>query len=656
MKPATQFYPHTRKPAPIKLLLACSLLLGSLCLSARDLHVSVDGKLGNRGEVQAPLPSVTSAVELARKWRVANPGKRCRILLHRGIHELAETLVLDSRDSGTTFLGEPGAVVSGGTALKLRGKLENGDWAMSLPDDPLPEQLYVDGGWGTIARAPDIDEEHPFLTFQSYEHNAPPNSAADSFSTRTVFTLQGELPADFPKSGYTLAVMKSWSLFRQRVESGEGSSLVLPNPTWLDNDTSGGPTPNIFSSGESSHYRGWFEGHPHFISRPGEWGTDAEKRELIYRPREGETPEKTRLVVPHLTRLVRIEGTAGKPVKDLTFEGIRFRHSADYLPAEGLDTRQAGTSYLAYYLEKRNGTLDFDGGDRAAVSARHFQNGAFTECEFSALGKHGIQIGAGCRDVSLTGCHFKDTGGGGVLIGTALDPENEADQVKRIRLTDSLVENTGRHWAGSIGIWQGFAAESEIAHNRVRNLSYSGISMGWQWDDKPTMAGKNRIHHNHISDVMLMLGDGGGIYTIGNQPDSTIEANLVHGVHRSEYNHGAPNNGIYPDQGSSGFTITKNIVFDIVSSPIRFHRAGGMQVDVMANVLVPSAGISAATLSPPYGGDLQFKLPTENLTEQVVWEKNTILTPEKWNAEKAELLDESAYGPRGKWRKALGLE
>lgn len=648
MKPPTEKSPGIERSLAQRSLLL--LLLMSPLLGAKDIHVSPEGESGNVGTSQSPLKSVTEARDLVRAWSAKHPGDNCRVLLHSGTHDLADTLVLDSRDSGTTFLGEKGAILCGGTVLKLRSVLENGDWAMSLPNGSLPEQLYVNGGWAMIARAPDMDEQEPFLTFQSLEHNEPSNGAAESFSTRTVFILNGKLPDNFPSSDFTVAVMKSWSLFRQKVASVEGSSLILPNPTWLDNNTSGGQSPNIFSSNESKHYRAWLEGHPTFISKPGEWGVDAEKRELVYRPREGETPDTTRLVIPRLSQLVRIEGTAEKPVRNLGFDNISFQHSADFLPAEGLDTRQAGASYLDYYQRIADRNPDFEEGKRSGFFATHLHGGKISACQFTSMGKHGLQVGSGCKDVVIEGCRFEDCGGGGALIGTSLDPENEANQARDIHLTDSFVQHIGRTWAGSIGIWQGFAKDCEIAHNRVKELPYSGISMGWQWDDKPTMAENNRIHHNHVSDIMKLLGDGGGIYVLGRQPNSIIEANLVHGVHRSEYNHGAPNNGIYPDQGSTGITITKNIVYDIASSPVRCHRAGGMNVSIIDNILVPSTGDSAGSLSPPYGGDILFQKSTEELTDQVIWKKNTILTPEQWDTEKAGLLDKSKYGPRGKWR------
>jgi hypothetical protein len=66
---------------------------------------------------------------------------------------------------------------------------------------------------------------------------------------------------------------------------------------------------------------------------------------------------------------------------------------------------------------------------------------------------------------------------------------------------------------------------------------------------------------------------GGGIYTLGCQPGTVLAGNLIHGVHRSPYTHGgAPNNGIFFDQGSKEYLIERNIIYDTAEEPIRFNQ------------------------------------------------------------------------------------
>jgi hypothetical protein len=70
---------------------------------------------------------------------------------------------------------------------------------------------------------------------------------------------------------------------------------------------------------------------------------------------------------------------------------------------------------------------------------------------------------------------------------------------------------------------------------------------------------------------MQLLSDGGGIYTLGLQPGTILRENLIHDVPlnagRSE------SNGMFLDEGSSGFLIEENLIHGTDRSPLRFHKA-----------------------------------------------------------------------------------
>jgi len=72
---------------------------------------------------------------------------------------------------------------------------------------------------------------------------------------------------------------------------------------------------------------------------------------------------------------------------------------------------------------------------------------------------------------------------------------------------------------------------------------------------------------------MKTLADGGCIYTLGYQPGTVLRANLLHDVHRSAYTHGgAPNNGIFVDEGSKGFLFERNVIYNTHGRPVRFNQ------------------------------------------------------------------------------------
>jgi hypothetical protein len=52
-----------------------------------------------------------------------------------------------------------------------------------------------------------------------------------------------------------------------------------------------------------------------------------------------------------------------------------------------------------------------------------------------------------------------------------------------------------------------------------------------------------------------------------------LRGNLIHDVHRSTYAHGgAPNNGFFSDEGSSGFLFESNVVHTTSGEPVRFNQ------------------------------------------------------------------------------------
>jgi hypothetical protein len=139
------------------------------------------------------------------------------------------------------------------------------------------------------------------------------------------------------------------------------------------------------------------------------------------------------------------------------------------------------------------------------------------------------------------------------------------------KVTNSKISDCGKEFYGAVGIWCGLVAQTMIANNELTNLPYTGISIGWMWDTTSTPCRQNSIRSNHIHNVMNILSDGGGIYSLGQQPGSIIAGNLIHDV---KINAGrAESNGMFLDEGTRDVLVENNIIFNIAMSPLRFHKA-----------------------------------------------------------------------------------
>jgi len=116
----------------------------------------------------------------------------------------------------------------------------------------------------------------------------------------------------------------------------------------------------------------------------------------------------------------------------------------------------------------------------------------------------------------------------------------------------------------SVGIWAGYTRELTVEQNTLEHLPYSGISVGWGWNQPEAQnpwLGGNRVCGNRIVDVLRVATrqfDGGAIYTQGPQTGTVISGNYID---RSEYGTTATDgNGIYLDEQSSYITVAGNVV------------------------------------------------------------------------------------------------
>ena len=93
----------------------------------------------------------------------------------------------------------------------------------------------------------------------------------------------------------------------------------------------------------------------------------------------------------------------------------------------------------------------------------------------------------------------------------------------------------------------------ELLHNDISNTGYDAITIGWGWGttNNSTSPGNNRIDYNRINGSNQILNaDGGSIYNLGAEPNSSISYNYI-------------SNGLtalYTDSGSEYLDITYNVI------------------------------------------------------------------------------------------------
>lgn len=585
------------------------LLLSSCQPRPIEIFVSPEGDRLNPGTSKAPLGTIEQAQRMVREKLATDPGRAIRVVLQEGNYFLKKPLVFDTLNGGTpessvSYEGVAGGqvVLSGGMEYK-DWKKEEGLWTLSLPDCESLEQLYVNGERAVRARVPNVDAEPNRWYLDSI--NPVRDREESEFLQVDLWMRPGsEIPPILHPGNFEIVIFKDWATLRKQVAAydPESGRLALQPPfAFFDGNYNGLLAPYL------KRFTGFLEGHRDFIDQPGEWAFDPSSRILYYLPKEGQSMETTAVVVPRITELVRIAGTPEQRVQNLHFKNIRFSHAAYHLPDFGHDGRQA-----CFYYNEGTGIPLEEALIESAVRLEWAENCSFENCQIEHTGANGIFVTTGSQDIQLDGCLLQDIGGNGLMIGMARDPGLESEElVKGIRFSKGSVSRAGKHYDSAVGIWLGFCRDCQITGNEVFNLPYTGISVGWQWNPLPTSSGGNLIADNHIYEVMQMLGDGGGIYTLGFQPGSVIRNNEIHDILRSELNHASPNNGMFIDEGSKGYLVEGNHIYRVSHTCIRGHRAAGVE---LRNNHFESGELPAVSHTPPYN-----QMIFANQDTSIVW-------------------------------------
>jgi hypothetical protein len=286
--------------------------------------------------------------------------------------------------------------------------------------------------------------------------------------------------------------------------------------------------------------------------QPGQFYTDLANNVITVFPTEEDAGVKE-AVMPIVETLVTSTSSA-----DLTLSNIRFEHATWARPSSELG-----------YAEQQSGGLvsepayngECDGSTWEPMESNlmfHGANGVkIDSCEFTHLGAGGVSFVDGSSSNSVTRNTFTDISGTAVQVGSyntasLTDPKLlERDNL----VQDNYISNVAVEFRGTCGVQFGYTEGSVISHNEIFDLPYSGISIGWGWGrEDPSYAANNDVSYNLIHDFKLVLCDGGGIYALSAQPNSTMTNNWLYNMGK-----GAGGGAYYPDQASAYWALDNNV-------------------------------------------------------------------------------------------------
>lgn len=566
------------KPKIIGIIFLISCFLSGL--SATEVWISPDGSDRNRGTAEYPLLTIQEALQRAREMRrlqVSGIDDGIHIILKEGTYYLYEPLHLRPEDSGTaesptTISAEEGGKVTISGGMPVGGWKQSGRyWVADVPDfngRPLDfRQLWVNGR--KAVRARDVVD---FENMSRIRRNDVENQIL------WVPAKAVEAVLDAPYAEMVLHQM--WCISNLRIKSievsGDSAAIRFHDPESRLQFVRPWPSPMTTPGSESPFY---LTNAMALLDEPGEWFHDFREQKLYYMPREHEDINSLHAVVPAIETLVSIEGTLDRPVENIKFRNIQFSHTSWMRPTEkGHVPLQAGM-YLteAYRINpkmKREGNHDLDnqgwlGRPAAAVTLSGTKNVDFDRCLFTHLASTGLDYRLGNSGGKVEGSLFRDIGGNGVLIGSfspsahethyPYNPLDHREVCSNQQIVNNLFEDvTNEDW-GCVAIAAGYVNKVLITHNEIREVSYTGISLGWGWNSNPGVMRDNTVRANHIHHYAKHMYDVAGIYTLGSQPGTVISENYIHDIYSPGYVH-IPSHWfyLYTDEGSSFITVKDN--------------------------------------------------------------------------------------------------
>ncbi|MDR1022585.1 MAG: right-handed parallel beta-helix repeat-containing protein [Prevotellaceae bacterium] len=579
--------------------LTAVLLWTAAAAGAVEVWVSPQGADTGSGSRDAPLATLRMGLYKARELRrlaavggakSADIAGGIRIILRGGTYWLDEPAFIRPEDSGTA---ESPTIIEAAQGEKptLSGGIALGRWKPAGKAPGLPKaaqgKVWVTDAPTAGGRA--VDFRQLWVNGKKAIRARSVSSIADMQHILKVDRQAEELWIPTPKlqnfghpAPLELFIHQMWEVAILRVKSmtAKGDSTVVrfyqPEsrlqflhpwpPAVIQHDSLGGNSTFFLANALE------------LLDTPGEWFYDARAGKVFYYPRAGEDMSAAQAVAPCLDVILRVEGTLDRPVSHVQIKGVGFEHATWLRPSQmGHVPLQAGMYLIDAYRLQPQGTPEkpslenqaWTGRMAGGVTVRNASNILFFRCKFERMAAAGLDYVEGTRYNTVEGCIFRDIGGSAIQVGSfsdealedhlALNPADERTLCRDERIANNLIEDCANEDWGAVGIAAGFVRSVTIEHNEVRDVSYSGISVGWGWSKAISAMRSNRIHANHVHRYAKYMYDVSAIYTLSAQPGTSITENYVHDIYSPAYVHDRHHwFYLYTDEGSSYITVKDN--------------------------------------------------------------------------------------------------
>lgn len=518
--------------------------------ASNTYYVSTSGSDMYPGTKDKPFKTLNYALDVVKRF-IGQVNGEITVHVAAGEYQLTETLTFDESDfadasKSVTFKADGDVLISGGKHVSGWEPVTVNGISMyrtKVTGVEYIRQFYVNG---TAQPRAALEGEYVW--------------SFKSANGKSAVVVEGvDLSNIYDASALELKWRVEWKLFIHLASSVYGDTIRMQQPyfKFTTSAADSGMDPDGYYFPNPSRHTVTLSNDLSFLDKPGEWYFDQKNGELYYYPAAGVDLAKDTCTIPVLEEMISMNGALNEKVQNITFDGFSFRYAAmNYISRYGLAINQYHTC-IAGLTTTNNGTYSTPytqlGGN---INLENTNNVTFRNCTFRNLGGAALNISKGAHHTTVEGCIFTDLSDAAIMIGHS-ESSAASDKQKTMYtvITNNVIRRVGKDYTAMPAIAGYYAACTEITRNDIAEVPYSAITLGWGWgyDYQNNGSHNNTISYNRIDSYLMGARDGGGIYTLGAQPDSVIEGNYI-------TNQGNAFGGIYLDEGSAYFTVKNNVV------------------------------------------------------------------------------------------------
>lgn len=519
----------------------------------KNLYVAQDGSDEADGSKETPFKTLKRA-----KQEVASLNGNMQgdivVNLAAGTYTLDETEVFTEEHGGKNgcrviFRGENGVnkpILSGGTPVTGWTKYNDYIWKAPLETEADVRNLYVNGYMAQKARS-----KYRYMPTEDFTLEESENVNDGVAITAANFPESFARPSDLE-----LCWQNSWTFqitpVKEVTKKDGMVYLTMEQPYY-----NMARTKRLKSTAPGAMRRFYLQNAMELLDEPGEFYYNKEEKLIYYYPFKNENLSDCETVVGTTDLLVSVAGKSREnKAKNIVFENISFKYGAWNEASEtGVVVNQADKIVSEMNADEGNGGKMIP----AQLDVKNAEGVIIKDCEFSCLGSSAIAMSDGVSNSQISGNKIHDISGSGIVIGHWDHNENHgeysnfAGQCNNIDVLNNAIVRAAYEFKGCVGISVYYEKNINILNNYLKDLPYTGITLGWGWGEEADF-GNIKVSYNRVENcVMPPVLDGGHIYTLGPLKNSEISYNYLTGT---EGHYGA----IYPDSGSSYLKIHHNVI------------------------------------------------------------------------------------------------